>query len=779
MVLSIGITPVFAEEITAPAEAAEEDIEVTAASETDGEIVENIIGSIDEAEDDLETEDATEVSKTHAITTETRNAAGEISGMYTMENVVVTEQEDGTYLVRMHQAAINRNYMAIVPDQTVASKDLATNHEVDWYIGGGADGYWFTIPVASLDDTVYLSFSKTDNVAAGKAWGNVMALTFDKESLSDTDAADVTVAEITINPAVTPEPETVITQLTASSNTAMFNAVSGSIETTGDETVLRFALNGTGYEDLFVGTYEEAMATTSVDPIDTSAWVHYTLNDAGKYEFVIPIEEGQTYVPIAALSASYAKKGSYRWYPRQLTIDYNAKTLLSDDYNNTVAITLTNNNPAFSATAAAINTVGGPNSNNYKETLMLAMADTSFTKAFIGTPEEAAAAETAIAIGAGNIFAIPVFANKTGGAVDYDYLDKEITVSFYNEAAGAWEAQTLIVSKANGSVIVKALPVEPVSVTLTADAQIEGEYIVPPTEFTVESTLSDYYGFTDNITDGVSALDVFLALTEYAFGEDVAPDTITSYFNMTSSGWITTYFGEDTSATSYTKNGEFPDVVNATEVSDDDVLTFWKYVDDYFYTDIYPYYDIPEGIKANKDVTITMTYTGYDSTWNPVTLPVEGAQLYTFDAETLEFEEIEDAITDEEGKVRLTFPEAGTYCIAAKGTDDYDSSIVIVPQYIDVAEADPYVEAAIITQPESVTAKMGDTAAISIETVGDVTYQWYYSKDGQKWYKSAAEGATTDSISFTMKDSMKGQQYRCKVTKDGITLTSAIATINE
>ena len=77
--------------------------------------------------------DATE-AKTHSIKVTVVNSSGAVSGMYAMDSVVVTRQEDGTYLVRMHQTNVKRNYMALTNDST-----KATNHEVDWYVAGGAD----------------------------------------------------------------------------------------------------------------------------------------------------------------------------------------------------------------------------------------------------------------------------------------------------------------------------------------------------------------------------------------------------------------------------------------------------------------------------------------------------------------------------------------------------------------------------------------------------------------------------------------------------------------
>ena len=135
-------------------------------------------------------------ARTHSIKVSVINSSGVASGMYAMDSAVVTRQDDGTYLVRMHQTSVNRNYMALTDD-----KNKATNHEVDWYVAGGDDGYWYTIPVASLTDPLYASFSYTKNVNAGKAWGNVQTITFDVSSMAETEERDAVASDINKLPA--------------------------------------------------------------------------------------------------------------------------------------------------------------------------------------------------------------------------------------------------------------------------------------------------------------------------------------------------------------------------------------------------------------------------------------------------------------------------------------------------------------------------------------------------------------------------------------------------
>ena len=152
-------------------------------------------GEGDTTADATDQADATE-AKTHSIKVTVINSSGAVSGMYAMDSVVVTRQEDGTYLVRMHQTNVNRNYMALTNDST-----KATNHEVDWYVAGGEDGYWYTIPVANLTDPVYACFSYTKNVNAGKKWGNAQTITFDVSSMAETNEADAVASDMNVEKA--------------------------------------------------------------------------------------------------------------------------------------------------------------------------------------------------------------------------------------------------------------------------------------------------------------------------------------------------------------------------------------------------------------------------------------------------------------------------------------------------------------------------------------------------------------------------------------------------
>ena len=466
---------------------------------------------------------ADEEAKTHSIDVTVVNSSGDVSGMYAMENAIITKQDDGTYLVKMHQKNKNRNYMALTRDVTAA-----TQHRVDWYIAD--TDYYYTIPVANLTEPVYASFSYTRNVNKGAAWSNVQTITFDTSSMADTTepavdasgmnkqaALNYTAADAAL--ASVPEDLSIYTDETAKAVTAAANALKGKYKAiqqsdvdtlvtaltdavkalrkkavsltvtnkTGmfnvtdavlDNDKLIVTLHGTGYRYLYKGTYEEAVANGD----NRDKWIAGD-NSSGKWQFTIPVAEGETFVPIVAISLSYLTKYEQgknslerAFYPRQAVIDQNAATLVTGDYDHTKNLTVTNNVKMFKVDTASLETIGGPNSNNYKEILHLTMGSTSFDKVFIGSAVDAAAAETTTDI-TDQKADLTVKANAMGGEATVDYLEKEVIFSFHSVKNDSWYERVFNVNKTNGTLTITPVSVPATSITLNASSQnlITGE----------------------------------------------------------------------------------------------------------------------------------------------------------------------------------------------------------------------------------------------------------------------------------------------------------------
>lgn len=479
----IASAPVLAEELDTIAvedvditteeeesDSAEETVVVEdSASDEDYESADDSISVEDSAEDlfsagEVENAgDKAEESKTHSIKVNVLNSEGQPSGMYAMENAVVTKQDDGTYLVRMHQKSTNRNYMALTDD-----KNKATNHEVNWYVGGGDDGYWFTIPVKNLTDTVYASFSHTKNVNAGKAWSNVQTITFDTGSMAETTEKDAVASDMNVLPATVNN-----TTLNCTNNTGMFSVTTAVLHKDKKGTNLIITLSGQGYHYLYKGTYEDAVANGD----NRDNWIKGEQNSEGKWQFTVPVAEGETFLPIVAISNSYLTKYENgknslerAFYPRQIVLDESTQSLIAGDYDHTKDLTISNSVKMFNVSAATLETIGGPNSNNYKESLHLTMGSDSFDKVFIGSMDEAAKAESTTDIKDKKADLV-VKANAMGGTTTVDYLDKDVVFSFHSVKNNTWYERVFNISKTNGTLTITPVAVPATAVALDSTSQ--------------------------------------------------------------------------------------------------------------------------------------------------------------------------------------------------------------------------------------------------------------------------------------------------------------------
>ncbi|MCD8150500.1 MAG: hypothetical protein LUE92_13285, partial [Clostridiales bacterium] len=86
---------------------------------------------------------------------------------------------------------------------------------------------------------------------------------------------------------------------------------------------------------------------------------------------------------------------------------------------------------------------------------------------------------------------------------------------------------------------------------------------------------------------------------------------------------------------------------------------------------------------------------------------------------------------------------------------------------------------AITSQPQDVTADVGDLVYFTVEATGSgLTYQWQYSSTGTKWTNSSNK---TAKCGVTVTAAKNGYLYRCIITDengDSITSDTATLTVN-
>ena len=444
--------------------------------------------------------------------------------------------------------------------------------------------------------------------------------------------------------------------LKITNNTGMFKADSAFLETKDGKTELVMALSGTGYHYLYKGTYEQAVANGD----NRDNWIEGKTNADGKLEFRIPVEDGESYIPVVAVSQNYLdkyEKGenvlARAFYPRQLEIDADAGTLVTGDYENTQELEVTNNVKMFKVASAALETVGGPNSNNYKSSLILTMGSDSFSKAFVGYADEAAEATETIAIGEGLTFDIPVrWVEKFGYPETMQSLIGETFImSFYSVSKSAWYERKFTISEEDGTLVIdEAIKADDAVVYLTVSN--EGKLAAARAEVTVK----------DINRDGVLSLDEALIAAHEEYCPDGYERAPGSYGLFVSKVWGVANGG---SYLFYINDKGIASDVGTDTVKDGDEVTAAILKDVTGYSDIYTYFT-EKALEIEPGGSVDLTLMA--SSWNLGEEPVAGAGLTVGTWKDGTFTALEGMTTDADGKVKLTFDEPGIYVISADGT---------------------------------------------------------------------------------------------------------------
>ena len=294
------------------------------------------------------------------------------------------------------------------------------------------------------------------------------------------------------------------------------------------------------------------------------------------------------------------------------------------------------------------------------------------------------------------------------------------------EASGEGENATPAVTPTTYTVTMIA-PHAPVVTTaeVTIRSQAAGAYLHGFAEKqTVASDLAEKYDFTDEV-DGVSALDVLVRAHELTYGEAFTKETAADYLVVSSSGFITTIFGEKTGNCGFTINGSVPHngvladdtyapggksytgyTVAQAEVNTGNVVDFFLYQDDSA-LDNYPIWEKADAkldsLTIKPKAAVNMTVMGYCIGYygcvpmealeaNNQISALEGAQLAWVNAESGKLTDISGAVVAEDGTVSFTAPETdGTYYLTAympkaEIKDNYATPIVlsILPVTVDV-----------------------------------------------------------------------------------------------
>ncbi len=202
-------------------------------------------------------------------------------------------------------------------------------------------------------------------------------------------------------------------------------------------------------------------------------------------------------------------------------------------------------------------------------------------------------------------------------------------------------------------------------------------------ELEVPSDKAESYGFDDTVTDGVSIMDAMIMLNEEMYGDDFNSETIGNYVTF-KDGFFTNMFGLG-SGFSYAYNTESV-YTPYVQLSDGDKLEIFFYADTEWYSDVY----VPhEDIKVIKGEEVTLNAQGCVFGWVTPYAAVEDIQLAYIENNVPVLVD-EDAFTDEDGNITVTFDEAGEYVLSFVGETVEGSPVILSPFKAEVVDLDAY-----------------------------------------------------------------------------------------
>ena len=294
---------------------------------------------------------------------------------------------------------------------------------------------------------------------------------------------------------------------------------------------------------------------------------------------------------------------------------------------------------------------------------------------------------------------LPAGTEVTADSFEITLSDRKATLT--GPAKGEDGVWTFTVTAEDGTAVTYSVTVtvkEAKTIHATISMQAENMFIMVPTRVEVSSDLAERYGYADDVTDGVSALDVLVKYHELTFGEDFTKDSKSDYL-VVSNGTITTVNGEKTSAFSFAVNGEFPCdkngeyntqygytgyTISQTPVAEDGTVEFFFYQDTSMYMDYYTWFTDTDGnrldtftVQAGTDFTLGMDgyMYAYGGGLKPEDRVTHGAALDPEDIQICTVGEdgtltpVEGKVIGENGQVTLSFAAAGSYVLSAMGDE--------------------------------------------------------------------------------------------------------------
>ncbi len=392
---------------------------------------------------------------------------------------------------------------------------------------------------------------------------------------------------------------------------------------------------------------------------------------------------------------------------------------------------------------------------------------------------------------------LPAGTEVTADSFEITLSDSKATLT--GPAKGEDGVWTFTVTAEDGTAVTYSVTVtvkEAKTIHATISMQAENMFIMVPTRVEVSSDLAERYGYADDVTDGVSALDVLVKYHELTFGEDFTKDSKSDYL-VVSNGTITTVNGEKTSAFSFAVNGEFPCdkngeyntqygytgyTISQTPVAENGTVEFFFYQDTSMYMDYYTWFTDTDGnrldtftVQAGTDFTLGMDgyMYAYGGGLKPEDRVTHGAALDPEDIQICTVGEdgtltpVEGKVIGENGQVTLSFAAAGSYVLSAMG-DEFTNIF------------SPWLPVTVTAAPKSSNADVNSVTVAGVEaTAGEnntYTVTLPYGTDvtaGSFVIVTSDAGATVGALTHD------GNVWTFTVTaEDGVTAKTYTVTVS-
>ena len=392
---------------------------------------------------------------------------------------------------------------------------------------------------------------------------------------------------------------------------------------------------------------------------------------------------------------------------------------------------------------------------------------------------------------------LPAGTEVTADSFEITLSDSKATLT--GPAKGEDGVWTFTVTAEDGTAVTYSVTVtvkEAKTIHATISMQAENMFIMVPTRVEVSSDLAERYGYADDVTDGVSALDVLVKYHELTFGEDFTKDSKSDYL-VVSNGTITTVNGEKTSAFSFAVNGEFPCdkngeyntqygytgyTISQTPVAEDGTVEFFFYQDTSMYMDYYTWFTDTDGnrldtftVQAGTDFTLGMDgyMYAYGGGLKPEDRVTHGAALDPEDIQICTVGEdgtltpVEGKVIGENGQVTLSFAAAGSYVLSAMGDESTNIFSPWLPVTVTAAPKsnDANVSSVTVAGVEA-TAGENNTYTVTLPYGTDVTA-------GSFVIVTSDSGATVGALTN------EGNVWTFTVTaEDGVTSKTYTVTVS-